>query len=246
MELSPGVMRAFNEIITKDYLLFFTGLLKGPVWWEDEQEAVFFNFFPLLHSEWLRVCQSGSCTICGWHESLQGATRSDWESRRKEGRKRIHWLRRAALICLNVGSCSHARDVRFYFILPVNVTLWCIAYLLSVPLRVCLSLPPSSYRPSCSFQLLFPTSSCLPYMGWNFLILSSWLTYLSILHPSGIKLYLTCPWKSYAFIASGETHTMDVKFNEQHRQITGALQSIILFDWVLNRKINVFLAPVHL
>lgn len=28
MELSPGVMRAFNEIITMDYSLFFMGLLK--------------------------------------------------------------------------------------------------------------------------------------------------------------------------------------------------------------------------
>lgn len=39
---------------------------------------------------------------------------------------------------------------------------------------------------------------------------------------------------------------MDIKFNEQSRQITVVLPSIILFDWVLNCKINVFPAPCSL
>lgn len=63
---------------------------------------------------------------------------------------------------------------------------------------------------------------------------------------SSIELYLTCSCKSFFYIASGETYTMDIKFNEQRRQITVVLPSIILFDWVLNCKIDVSLPPVHL
>lgn len=60
MELSPGVMRAFNEIITKDYLLFFMGLLKGPLWCEAEYERLGFFFLLLFFPSplWVIACLS--------------------------------------------------------------------------------------------------------------------------------------------------------------------------------------------
>lgn len=135
MELSPGVMRAFNEIITKDYLLFFMGLIKSAFvigGWVRER----LDFFFLLHSDWLHVCQSGSHTICGWHKSLQGATRSDWESCSKSGKKKekggentsasavLYWCVWTIGLSFSCPQSTHKNGF------SINATLWCIVYLL--------------------------------------------------------------------------------------------------------------------
>lgn len=87
--------------LQSDYSLFRplmrNGLLVRESWGRRAFSICFFIFLYLslplslslffsLRSEWLPVCQAGSRTICSWHKSLQGATRSDWES--LGGRKR--------------------------------------------------------------------------------------------------------------------------------------------------------------
>lgn len=109
MELSPGVMRPFNEIITKDYLLSFIGCF----FVIREAVFVFFSFPFSTLSDFVFVSLAVAPFVAGI-KSLQGVTRSDWESWGKGGgekkKRKVKKKKKAdigccsvVLMCLNMG-----------------------------------------------------------------------------------------------------------------------------------------------
>ena len=130
MELSPGVMRAFNEIITKDYLLFFTGLLKEPLWLEAECERIFF-FSPST----LTDCMFVSLAVTQFVVGIKACRESqdligNLGEKMKEGKKKkkhlllqccINVFEHRALIFMPWKPTSF-----FIFFSSLNAALWCI------------------------------------------------------------------------------------------------------------------------
>lgn len=96
MELSPGVMRAFNEIITKDYLLFFMGLLKGPRDRRLSKRGCVFSFF-LLPLSTLSDCVFVSLAVAPFVAGIKACREpqdliGNLGEKKKKKRKKIHWL----------------------------------------------------------------------------------------------------------------------------------------------------------
>lgn len=97
MELSPGVMRAFNEIITKDYLLFFMGLIKSAFvigGWVRERLDFFFSFSTLTDCMFVSLAVTpfvAGIKACREPQDLIGNLAAKAGKKRKKGGK-IHRL----------------------------------------------------------------------------------------------------------------------------------------------------------
>lgn len=108
MELSPGVMRAFNEIITKDYLLFFMGLIKSAFvigGWVRERLDFFFSFSTLTDCMFVSLAVTpfvAGIKACREPQDLIGnlGEKQKREKKGKRGGKYIGFCS-VVLMCLN-------------------------------------------------------------------------------------------------------------------------------------------------
>lgn len=124
-----------------------------------------FFFRPPLHSDWLRVCQAGSRSICGI-KSLQGVTRSDWEYCGVGGGEKGGCIGCCCvlLMCFNTQisfSCPQNTCVYIYF--SLNAHLWCMVYLFKL-----MKFFLSSLSLWCAHPFYFCSSSSLGLLCSSF------------------------------------------------------------------------------